>query len=243
MEMETRELAQAPRGTRSSLLWLFRDREDAGRQLARRLEQYRLKRPVVLALPRGGVPVAYQIAEALEAPLDVLPVRKIGCPGQRELRIGAIALGGEPILDHDLIRALGISPGAVTRVEAEERTELERQRQRFRGDRPLPELADRTVIIVDDGLATGVTARAAIHAVRALGPRQIVVAVPVAAPESADELRPQVDDLVCIACPTDFFAVGLWYREFLPTSDETVISLLQQARRWDEASPSSGTER
>jgi len=208
---------------------LFQDREDGGRQLARLLERYREQRPVILALPRGGVPVAAEIAAALDAPLDVLPVRKLGAPGHREYGIGAIALGGTSVLDQEAVRALGVSRAQLVAIEAKERSELERQRRRFRDDLPLPAVKGRTVIIVDDGLATGVTALAAIHAVRALGASRIVLAVPVCAPDTVAALRGQVDDIVCVACPTNFYAVGLWYRDFTPTADETVVDLLKRA--------------
>lgn len=215
--------------------WLFRDRDDAGRQLAARLERYRAERPVVLALPRGGVPVAAEVAEALNAPLDILPVRKLGAPGHREYGIGAIALGGASVLDEDAIRVLRISQAQLAAVEAEERVELERQRRAFRDDEPPPDLNNRTVIIVDDGLATGFSALAAIHAIWALGARRIVLAVPVCAPETVVALRPQVDDLVCVACPPNFHAVGLWYRDFDQTPDQTVIDLLRRARQRSQA--------
>jgi predicted phosphoribosyltransferase len=237
---DTEQTAHTLPSQRVSPVWLFADREDAGRQLALRLIQYQQEQPIILALPRGGVPVAYEVAEALHTPLEALPVRKLGRPGQRELGIGAIALGGEPILDWEAIRTFGISTSALARVEAEERAELDQQRRLFRDDRPMPDLHGRTAIIVDDGLATGVTARAAVQAVRALGARWVVLAVPVCAPESAAELRADVDDLVCCACPQHFFAVGLWYRDFRPTPDETVVWLLGLARRrWDEPSADS----
>jgi putative phosphoribosyl transferase len=218
-------------GTGPASGWLFRDREDAGSQLAPLLDRYRDDRPVVPALPRGGVPVAFPIARRLGAELDVLPVRKIGHPGQRELGLGAIALGGTSLLDREAIERLHVGSAGLARVEAEERSELERQNQRFRAGRPLPDLHGRTVILVDDGLATGLTALTAVRAVRALGPRRIVLAVPVCAPEAMQQLRPDVDDFVAIACPESFFAVGLWYRDFRPTPDGTVLSLLERAAR------------
>jgi len=154
--------------------------------------------------------------------------RKLGAPGHREYGIGAIALGGASVLDQDAVRALGITPSQLAEVEAEERTELERQRRRFRGDEPAPDLRDRTVIIVDDGLATGVSALAAVRATRAFGASRIILAIPVCAPETLVTLRSQVDDLVCVASPPNFHAVGLWYRDFTQTSDETVIQLRKQ---------------
>jgi len=222
-------------------VWVFRDREDAGRQLAQRLGRYRLERPIVLALPRGGVPLAYQVAEALAAPLDVLPVRKLGCPGRSEIGIGAIALDGEPIWDWQAMRTLRVSEVDLAQIEAGERLELERQRRLFRGDRPMPDLRGRTVIIVDDGLATGATARAAIQAVRSLGAKRLVLAVPVGAPDAVAALWQQVDDLVCLVCPAPFIAVGLWYRDFGPVPDATVITLLERAgRRMDGERPAGG---
>jgi putative phosphoribosyl transferase len=230
--MRIHEIGPSDFGPRGMMTprWLFRDRVDAGRQLALRLERYRSERPIILALPRGGVPVAAEVAEALDATLDVLPVRKLGVPGHRELGVGAIALGGASVLNEDTIRMLGITRAQLAAVEGEERVELERQRQRFRDEEPLPDLRDRTVIIVDDGLATGVSALAAIRAVRALSPRRLVLAVPVCAPETASELRAEVDDLVYVASPADFYAVGLWYRDFSQTTDETVIELLKTAK-------------
>ncbi len=223
--------------------WLFRDREDAGSQLAPLLDRYRDERPIVLALPRGGVPVAFPIARRLNAELDVLPVRKVGHPAHRELGLGAIALGGASARDEQTIGRLGVRPTDLAGVEARERAELERQNQRFRDGRPLPDVRDRTVILVDDGLATGVTALAAVRAMRALGPRRVILAVPVCAPESMQELRRELDGFVFVACPRDFFAVGLWYRDFRPTSDETVLSLLARAaqqRQHAGSTPASG---
>lgn len=206
--------------------WLFRDRADAGQQLAARLTRYRDEDPIVLALPRGGVPVGYEIARVLGAPLDVFPVRKLGAPGQRELGIGAIAPGGACVLDSATIRELGITRAQIENVVAAETLELQRQLHRFRGERPMPALQGRTVILVDDGLATGVSARVAILAIRALRPRRVVLAVPVCAPKTAEGLSHEVDELVCLARPENFLAVGRWYHDFQQTSDETVLELL-----------------
>lgn len=220
---------------------IFRDREDAGRQLAERLLHLRERRPVVLALPRGGVPVAYEVARALDAPLDVFLVRKIGAPGHRELGIGAVAQGGVRIFNESTIQLLGISWRDVEAIVAEETAEMERRLQRFRGDRPLPELRGRTVILVDDGLATGVTAHAAVRAVRQLEPAGIVLAVPVCAVETAEALRREVDDIVCVHSPADFYAVGLWYEDFDQTTDEEVVELLDRSRRVDRTAGSEST--
>ena len=216
--------------------WIYRDRADAGRQLATRLAAYRDEHPIVLALPRGGVPVGFEVARALNAPLDVFPVRKLGAPGHRELGVGAIAPGGAYVLNRAAIVALGMTREQLEEVVKEETAELERRLKRYRGDRPMPDLRDRTVIVVDDGLATGVSAMVAIRAIREHQPRRIVLAVPVCAPETAEELRGEVDDVVCGARPRDFIGVGLWYERFDPTSDEEVLDLLERAR--ETASPS-----
>jgi|SRR5579883_73359 putative phosphoribosyl transferase len=209
----------------------FADRVDAGRRLAQELLHYREQLPIVLALPRGGVVVGYEVAQALHAPLDVIVARKLGAPGHRELGIGAIAPGGVEVLDTESVRMLGIPQAAIDRVAAEEAAEMERRLRRYRGDRPAPELRGRTVIIVDDGLATGVSARAAVASVRQQSPGRIVLAVPVCAPETADALRREVDDLVCVEMPPNFYAVGLWYDRFDQTTDEEVIELLDRARQ------------
>jgi putative phosphoribosyl transferase len=210
----------------------FRDREDAGRALAALLEDYR-GRPslLVLALPRGGVPVAYQIALALDAPLDILLVRKLGVPVQPELAMGAIASGGVRILNHEIVDALGIRPEVIDGVTAREQQELERREREYRGEQGAEEVADRTVVVVDDGLATGSTMRAAIESLRQRGPAEIVVAVPVAAPSVCEEIGAEADRIVCAVTPEPFAAVGLWYQNFSPTSDEEVRSVLDAARR------------
>jgi predicted phosphoribosyltransferase len=205
---------------------LFYDRTDAGRRLAAKLLEYRDERPLVLALPRGGVVVGYEVARALDAPLDVIVARKVGAPGHRELGIGAIAPGGVQVFDPLTVRMLGIRREEIDAIVAEETVEMQRRIRSFRGDRPAPDLHDRTVVLVDDGLATGVTARAAIHSIRAERPRRLVLAVPVCAPETAEALRPEVDDLVCVETPPDFMAVGLWYNDFSQTTDEEVLDLL-----------------
>jgi putative phosphoribosyl transferase len=208
----------------------FRDREDAGRRLAEKLSGYRDEDPVVLALPRGGVPVAYEISLSLGAPLDVLLARKLGAPGRPELGIGAVAQGGVSVLNEDVVGALGIPEGYVERAAEEEKAEIERRLALLRGDRPEPEVAGRTAILVDDGLATGVTARAAVGALRLRGPRRLVLAVPVCAERTAKALRPKADELVCLKAPSDLVAVGHWYRDFSQVPDEEVLALLERAR-------------
>jgi putative phosphoribosyl transferase len=208
----------------------FRDRREAGRVLARLLGRYAGRDDVVvLALPRGGVPVAYEVAKALAAPLDVFAVRKLGVPGHGELAMGALASGGSLVLDERLIRSLGIGEAAIERTLAAEARELERRELAYRGGRELPELASKTVILVDDGLATGSTMRAAALAVRKHRPARIVVAVPVAAAQTCNELRADVDEVVCAVTPRAFHAVGLWYDDFSQTSDAEVRELLAQA--------------
>jgi predicted phosphoribosyltransferase len=218
---------------------MFRDREDAGRQLAQLLQHTREMQPIVLALPRGGVPVAYEIARELGAPLDVFLVRKIGAPGQRELGIGAVAQGGLRILNESAIAMLDVSEAEIARITEEETAELERRLRRFRGDRPLPDLQGRTVILVDDGLATGVSAAAAIRALQRFHPARLILAVPVCAPETAEALRPELDDVVCVLKPENFMAVGYWYQVFDQTTDEEVVDLLDRARR-DRAAAGEG---
>jgi predicted phosphoribosyltransferase len=209
---------------------IFRDRRDAGRRLAAELTNYADQNDVlVLALPRGGVPVAYEVARALHAPLDVFMVRKLGVPGYEELAMGAIATGGVRVLDEELVRMLHLPRDVIERVTAIEMTELERRERQYRGDRPAPDVLGRTVILIDDGLATGSTMRAAIAALKKEGAKRIVVAVPVAPPETCEALRVQVDDVVCAVTPELFRAVGLWYGDFSQTTDEEVRDLLARA--------------
>lgn len=208
----------------------FRNRRDAGRRLAAELGTYANRSDViVLALPRGGVPVGYEVATALGVPLDVFVVRKLGLPWHEELAMGALASGGVRILDDDLIRVARVSTEDIERVTAAEQVELERRERRYRGDRPFPELTGKTVLLVDDGLATGSTMRAAVAALRQEAPRRIVVAVPVAAPATCDAFRDIADDIVCAITPEPFRAVGLWYDDFSQTTDEEVHELLIQA--------------
>jgi putative phosphoribosyl transferase len=214
---------------------IFRDRADAGRRLAALLEGYR-NRPevIVLALPRGGVPVGYEVVRELHAPLDVFLVRKLGVPGQEELAMGAIATGGVRVLNQDVLRYLSISDEVIDLVAAAEERELERRERAYRDDLPAPDLRERTVILVDDGLATGSTMRAAARALRKLQPARIVVAVPVASRQTCDELEAEVDEVVCAETPEPFRGVGLWYEDFSQTSDEEVRSLLASAAREHE---------
>ena len=208
----------------------FRDRHDAGRQLAAELRAFAERRDVlVLALPRGGVPVGFEVASALGVALDVFVVRKLGLPGQEELAMGAIASGGIRVLDRDLIRLARVSDADLERITANEQAELERRERQYRGVRPLPDLHGKTVILVDDGLATGFTMRAAVEALRQEGPVWIIVAVPVAAPEICDAFRNVADEIVCAERPEPFHAVGLWYDDFSQTTDEDVRQLLDRA--------------
>lgn len=209
---------------------LFPDRTEAGRLLAARLEKYAGKPDViVLALPRGGVPVAYEVARALHAPMDVFVVRKLGIPGQEELAMGAVATGGVRVLNDQVVRGLGIPDYVIDAVVDWETEELKRRERVYRGDRPPPGVRGRTVILVDDGLATGSTMLAAVRALRQQGPARIVVAVPVASPDTCELLKAHVDEVVCAATPEPFYAVGLWYRDFSQTTDEEVRELLQRA--------------
>ncbi|WP_088891825.1 phosphoribosyltransferase [Leptolyngbya ohadii] len=206
----------------------FQDRRDAGQQLARQLIEY-ADRPdaIVLGLPRGGVPIAYEIATALHLPLDICLVRKLGVPGQEELAMGAIAPGNVIVLNRDVIRSLQISKDALDSVALKEQQELNRRDRAYRGDRPFPELRNRTVILVDDGIATGSTIRAAIATVRAAEPRAIIVAVPIAASETVKDLQAMVDRVVCLLMPEPLHAIGQWYEDFGQTSDEEVQGLLR----------------
>jgi putative phosphoribosyl transferase len=209
---------------------LFRDRADAGRRLAERLSGYSGRQGLlVLALPRGGVPVAYEVAKALGAPLDIFLVRKLGAPGHEELAMGAIASGGVRVVNRDVVRYLNVPEEVIDAVAMEERQELERRERAYRGGRPAPDVVGRTVILVDDGLATGSTMRAAATALRRQSPARIVIAVPVAAPQTCDEFRAEVDDIVCAVTPEPFQAVGLWYQDFSQTTDEEVRDLLERA--------------
>jgi putative phosphoribosyl transferase len=211
---------------------LFKDRRDAGKQLAQELTAY-AGRPdvIVLALPRGGVPVAYEVARALNAPLDIFIVRKLGLPGHEELAIGAIASGGVRVLNEDIVRALNIPESVIESIARRELQELERRERTYRGNRPPPEVRGRTVVLVDDGLATGASMRAAVAALRAQNPARIVVAVPTAAPETCEAFESEVDEIVCAMTPEPFYGVGRWYENFSQTTDEEVRALLEEAAR------------
>lgn len=206
----------------------FRDRTDAGRQLAERLADLGLADPVVLALPRGGVPVGFEVATTIGAPLEVFVARKVGAPGHPELGIGALAEGDGQVVDGEALRMLGVAPDRFDALVAEERLELDRRVRHYRGGRPLPRLEGRDVIVVDDGLATGVTAEAALRALLPHRPRRLVLAVPACAPDTAARLG-ALGEVVCLLQPPDFRAVGLWYERFGQTSDEEVLDLLARA--------------
>jgi len=219
----------------------FEDRRAAGIEVAARLSKYRGRRDVVvLALPRGGVPVAFEIAEALDAPLEIFVVRKLGMPGHPEFAIGAIASGGVRVLNEETIQWYGIPASAIDAVAGRELIELQRREREYRQGRPLIDLGNRVAILVDDGLATGATMRAAVQAVRALGPSRVVVAVPVGAPDACQEFADITDETVCARTPEPFNAVGLWYRDFSQTTDEEVRELL---RRHEERLHSGARER
>lgn len=209
----------------------FRDRTDAGRQLAALLTEYGAESPLVLGLPRGGIPVAQEVARALGAPLDVWVVRKVGAPGQRELGLGAVAEGGALFLDREMMHSLGYSETEVMQVAEREAQEVSARIARYRGTHPAPELEGRTVILVDDGVATGGTVRAAVRALRTRHPRRLVLAVPVGAVESLDSLRAEVDEVVCVYPAGFMSSVGEFYDDFRQTSDEEVQAVLARARR------------
>jgi len=204
---------------------VFRDRTEAGERLAQALERWAGEDVIVLALPRGGVEVALPVAERLGAPLDVLVSRKLGAPMQPELGFGAVSEGGAIWVDEEATRALGLGPQVIEAIESREREELQRRVRAYRGGRPL-NLEGRTVLLVDDGVATGGTMRAAIRAARALGAARVIVAVPVAAPESAAEIRREVDEWVCLQEPSELWAIGVWYRSFPQLDDDRVLEML-----------------
>lgn len=211
---------------------LFKDRSDAGRHLVAALADYAGDADViVLALPRGGVPVAFEVARALHLPLDIFVVRKLGVPGHEEFAMGAIASGGVRVLRDDVVQGLRISPADIAKVVAREQAELERREHAYRGERAPPSLEGRTLLLVDDGLATGATMEAALEAVRQQRPARVVVAVPVAPAETLARLGALADAIVCVATPEPFDAVGCWYQDFPQTTDDEVRALLAQAAR------------
>jgi putative phosphoribosyl transferase len=214
----------------------FQNRREAGVRLAQKLAAYAGNSGVlVLGLPRGGVPVAFEVAQALAAPLDVFVVRKLGVPGHRELAMGAIASGGVRVLNQDVLGVLNISNAMIDMVAAQEEAELERQQRAYRGDAPFPSLGGRIVIVVDDGLATGSTMRAAVRALRRSDPVRIVVAAPVAAAETYRSLSKEADEVVCVEVPESFYAVSVWYQEFEQTSDLEVRDLLEAANHAEQS--------
>jgi putative phosphoribosyl transferase len=208
----------------------FRNRRDAGRRLAAALRAHETEQPIVLALPRGGVPVGYEVARALHAPLDVWIVRKIGVPWHPELGVGAVAEGGHVLLNQDILAHVGLSGDVLTKAIESKQREVDERVRRIRGGHPQPVLRGRTVIVVDDGIATGGTVRAVIQSIRAHGPKAIVLAVPVAARQTVRAIAPEVDRMVCLKAPADLHAIGLWYAEFHQVPDEDVTRLLDRAR-------------
>jgi putative phosphoribosyl transferase len=211
---------------------IFTNRQEAGRVLAERLEKYASRADVtVLGVPRGGVPVAFEVASALRAPLDIFVLRKLGVPGHEELAFGAISSGGVRILNTDIVNKLGISEAEITAATKQETKELERRELLYRGNRPSLNVQGRTVILVDDGVATGASLRAAIQAIRKLRPASLVVATPVAPRATYNQLRHELDELVCAELPDPFYGVGQFYEDFSQVGDEEVIALLERAQR------------
>jgi predicted phosphoribosyltransferase len=211
---------------------VFRDRRDAGRKLAQALSHYAGRSDVtIFALPRGGVPVAYEVALALHAPLDIFVVRKLGLPGREELAIGAVGSGGIRVLNDDIVRILNVPQEVINLVAQRELKELQRREHIYRGERSAPQVLDRTIILIDDGLATGASMRAAVIGLRARQPARIVIAVPTAAREACDAFQFAVDEMVCVITPEPFDGVGKWYEIFSQVDDEEVRMLLEQANR------------
>ncbi len=212
----------------------FKDRRDGGKKLAERLGKYKGDDPLILALPRGGIETGYEVARELDAELDVIVVRKLGAPSNPEFGFGAIGAGDTRVINEQTVKRLGLSEDEIERVAEKERKELNRRLEKYRGNRELPGIEGRTVIIVDDGMATGGTAMAAVQTTRAQNPEKLILAVPVSPPDSADKLRDEVDDLICLETPSAFMAVGQWYSRFGQTSDDRVIELLRKAHEGRE---------
>ncbi len=212
---------------------MFNDRKDAGQQLAAALKELHPESPVVLAIPRGGVPVGFEVARALDAPLDVIVARKLGAPGQHELGLGAIVDGDHPqsVLNEEIIHELGVSPEYIKTEIEHELKEIRRRQEAYRKGRPPVEVAGRTVILIDDGIATGGSIRAALRGLRRLDPKKVVLAVPVAPSDTIESLRPEADEIVCLDTPEFFFAIGEFYEDFSQTGDEEVVELLETAHR------------
>jgi putative phosphoribosyl transferase len=223
---------------------LLRDRRDAGRRLAATLLRYAGRADtVVLGLPRGGVVVAFEVAKSLDLPLDVYLVRKLGTPGHEELAMGAIASGGAMVLNRDVLGGLGLGDEAVRRAVEREKTVLEARERAYRGHTAPISLRGKQVIIVDDGLATGATMRTAVKSLRAHGPARIVVAVPTAPPETCDVLAAEADEVACLMSPSPFFSIGQWYEDFMQTSDEEVVALLERSKAFGRGNAAlAGTE-
>ena len=219
----------------------FRDRTEAGRRLAKRLSDYGEFDPLVLGLPRGGVPVAYEVARALQAPLDIWIVRKMGVPWNPELAAGAVAEGGHVYLERDDLGSLGIGRRELRDLAGQKLEEVRERVRKFRADRPAPEILGKTVILVDDGIATGSTVRAAIESLRKEGPARIILAVPVAPEDTVRRLAREVDEVVALASPADFYAIGLWYENFDQVSDDGVVRLLEHARAAREGDAAEST--
>jgi putative phosphoribosyl transferase len=217
---------------------LYMDRSDAGKRLAEKLRKYAVREDViVLALPRGGVPVGYEVARQLQAPLDVFLVRKLGLPGHEELAMGAIASGGVRVLNEDVIHRLNVPGDVLEDVTQKEAAELERRAKAYRGNIPMVEVRDRTVILVDDGLATGASMKAAVSGLWAHNPDRLVVAVPVAAPDVCASFQKIVDEIICLETPEMFFGVGAWYEDFAQVSDDDVRRYLQRAQEFRSNKP------
>ena len=230
LSCKTRKLYE--KAMKEGVMAPFIDRRDAGRKLARKLSAYAGQPNILIpSLPRGGVPVAYEVSLALSAPLDVFIVRKLGLPGREELAMGAVASGGVHVLNGDIVRMLSIPEEVINIVAKRELIELQRREKLYRMDRPSPEVRDQTILLIDDGLATGASMRAAIAGLRAQYPARIVVAIPAAAPDVCEAFRSEVDDIICAITPEPFYGVGRWYEDFSQVTDEEVRTLLEEANR------------